>query len=83
MRNVFPLEKVMERVYEENATINQQVPTKVVPKLLEQVMPLHEVVSVDIYLPGCPPSADNIFFAISELLEGRTPEFNSSARFGA
>jgi NAD-reducing hydrogenase small subunit len=83
MRTVFPLEKVLERVYEDNATINKQVPTKIVPKLLERVMPLHEVVSVDIYLPGCPPSADNIFFTISELLEGRTPELNLTARFGA
>ncbi len=83
MRNVFPLEKVLERVYIENATINRQVPTNVVPKLLERVMPLHEVVHVDVYLPGCPPSADNIFFAITELLEGRTPELNSTTRFGA
>jgi NAD-reducing hydrogenase small subunit len=83
MRTVFPLEKVLERVYEENATINKRVPTKNVPELLERVMPLHEVVNVDIYLPGCPPSADNIFYTISELLEGRTPELNLTARFGA
>ncbi len=83
MRTVFPLAKVMERVYDENATINKQVPTKVVPRLLERVMPLHEVVKVDVYLPGCPPSADNIFFAVSELLEGRVPEMTSTARFGA
>jgi NAD-reducing hydrogenase small subunit len=83
MRNVFPLEEVLERVYVENATINKQVPTRVVPKLLECVMPLHEVVSVDVFLPGCPPSADNIFFAITELLEGRMPELNSTTRFGA
>ena len=83
MRNVFPLESVMQRVYDENATINKQIPTKIVPKLLERVIPLHEVVDVDIYLPGCPPSADTIFFAISELLEGRTPDLNSIARFGA
>jgi NAD-reducing hydrogenase small subunit len=67
----------------ENTTINRNVPTKIVPKLLERVMPLHEVVAVDFYLPGCPPSADNIFFAISELLEGRIPEMDSSVRFGA
>jgi NAD-reducing hydrogenase small subunit len=83
MRNVFPLQKMLERVYDENATINKHVPTKVVPKLLETVVPLHEVVDVDVYLPGCPPSADNIFFAITELLEGRMPELNSTARFGA
>jgi NAD-reducing hydrogenase small subunit len=83
MRTLFPLAKVMDRVYVENSTINRNVPTKVVPKLLERVRPLHEVVAVDFYLPGCPPSADNIFFAISELLEGRTPEMDSTVRFGA
>ena len=83
MRDVFPLEDVMQRVYDENATINKQIPTKIVPRLLERVIPLHEVVDVDIYLPGCPPSADTIFFAISELLEGRTPDLTLTARFGA
>ncbi len=83
MRTVFPLAKVLERVYEENVTINKHVPTKIVPKLLERVMPLHEVVSVDLYLPGCPPSAQDIFFAISELLEGRMPDLSTTMRFGA
>ena len=83
MRTVFPLAKVLERVYEENVTINKQIPSKVVPKLLERVLPLHEVVHVDVYLPGCPPSADNIFFMINELLEGRMPDMSLTARFGA
>jgi NAD-reducing hydrogenase small subunit len=83
MRTVFPLAKVMERVYDENATINKQIPTKIVPKLLERVSPLHEVVNVDVYLPGCPPSAENIFSVITELLEGRMPEMSMTARFGA
>lgn len=83
MRTLFPLAKVLDRVYVENSTINRHAPTKVVPRLLEQVRPLHEVVAVDLYLPGCPPSAENIFFAISELLEGRMPEMDSSVRFGA
>ena len=83
MRTVIPLAEVMERIYDENADINKQVPSKIVPALLERVMPLHEVVQVDLFLPGCPPSADNIFFAITELLEGRMPDLNSATRFGA
>jgi NAD-reducing hydrogenase small subunit len=82
MRTLFPLSEVLERVYVENATLHCHAPTKVVPRLLERVRPLHEVVEVDIYLPGCPPSAETIFFAISELLEGRTPQLDSSVRFG-
>lgn len=83
MRTVFSLESVMERVYDENATINKQVPTRDVPRLLDRVRPLHEVVDVDIYVPGCPPSADLIFFTIAELLEGRIPDLTQTARFGA
>jgi NAD-reducing hydrogenase small subunit len=83
MRTLFPLAQVLDRVYVENSTTNRKVPSKVVPKLLEQVRPLHEVVAVDLYLPGCPPSADNIFFAITELLEGRIPQMDSTVRFGA
>jgi NAD-reducing hydrogenase small subunit len=83
MRTVFPLSDVMYRVYDENATINKQLPTKDVPKLLERVMPLHEVVHVDCFLPGCPPSAEFIFTVISELLEGRVPDLSKTARFGA
>jgi NAD-reducing hydrogenase small subunit len=31
------------------------------------------VVKVDLFIPGCPPRADAIFYALSELLAGRTP----------
>jgi len=44
---------------------------------------LHEVVKVDVYIPGCPPSADSIYFALTELLEGRMPDLSSKTRFGA
>jgi NAD-reducing hydrogenase small subunit len=82
MRTLFPLAEVLDRVYVENSTLNRRVPTKIVPRLLEQVRPLHEVVAVDLYLPGCPPSAGAIFFAITELLEGRMPQMDSTVRFG-
>lgn len=42
-------------------------------KLLDRVCPLHEVVKVDYYVPGCPPSADLIFYVLFELLNGRSP----------
>ncbi len=83
MRDLFPLEEMMTRVYDENATIQKQVPTKIVPKLLEKACPVHEVVDVDIFVPGCPPKADTIVHVITELLEGRTPETSRVARFGA
>ena len=83
MRNMFPLKAVYDRAYQENVTRDPGTPTKVVPPLLEKVRPVHEVVPVDVFIPGCPPSADTIFYAVSELLEGRSPELSAKTRFGA
>jgi NAD-reducing hydrogenase small subunit len=44
------------------------------PLPLARVHPLHEVVHVDHFLPGCPPSADAIWAFLSALLDGRPPE---------
>jgi NAD-reducing hydrogenase small subunit len=42
------------------------VPTK--------VRSLQEVVPVDVFVPGCPPDADTIFYVLSELAQGRIPD---------
>jgi len=42
--------------------------------LIDMVTGVGDVVPVDIYLPGCPPSAEAIWFVLSELLEGRMPK---------
>src|SRR5512140_894541 len=74
MRQQFPLKDVMSRVYNENATLNQHTPDQVVPKLNKNVRPVHEIVTVDVFLPGCPPPSAQIVRVINELLEGRVPE---------
>jgi NAD-reducing hydrogenase small subunit len=38
------------------------------------VHPLHEVVKVDYFIPGCPPSGDAIWKFLTDLIEGRTPK---------
>ena len=83
MRNPFGVKAVYDRAYRENVTLEPGVTNEVIPPLLPQSRPVHEVVPVDIFVPGCPPSADTIFYVLTELLEGRTPELSSRTRFGA
>jgi NAD-reducing hydrogenase small subunit len=83
MRNFFSLDSVLDRAYNENVQLNPQRPTIGVPKLLDPVRPLHAVVRVDLFVPGCPPSADAIWFVFSELIAGRTPDPSLVTRFGA
>lgn len=83
MRNPFEVAEVERRAYVENVTLNPGVPRNIVPRLLPEVLPLHEVVPVDMFIPGCPPSADLIYYVLSEVLAGRTPELEGKCRFGA
>jgi NAD-reducing hydrogenase small subunit len=77
---------VLERGYLELADATGQLPFApgIVPELLPRVLPLHEVIPVDIYLPGCPPSAERIREAITPLLAGERPAMEGAAmlRFG-
>lgn len=43
------------------------------PLPLDAVHPLHEVVHIDYFLPGCPPPADAIWQLLSDLIAGHTP----------
>jgi NAD-reducing hydrogenase small subunit len=43
------------------------------PLPLKQVHPLHDVVKIDYFMPGCPPSADTIWRFLTDLIAGRTP----------
>ena len=83
MRNPYGPLPILERAYHENAFAQPQTPCQLVPALLDKVRPIHEYVPVDLYLPGCPPSADTFFTVVSELLADRMPDVASLTRFGA
>lgn len=80
MRNRFGVDGVLRRAYLENASLDPQIPREIIPPLLANARPVHEVAPVDVFVAGCPPSADLIFSVLSELLEGRVP--NPAAKFG-
>jgi NAD-reducing hydrogenase small subunit len=78
-------ESVLQRAYCEGAQTNPSVPREpgIVPALLERVQPVHEVVHVDYYLPGCPPPAERIKALLAPLLSGATPElYGQQLKFG-
>jgi NAD-reducing hydrogenase small subunit len=54
-----------------NPRIPREYPT--IAELMPQARPLHESIKVDAYIHGCPPTADQIWSALSELLQGRMP----------
>jgi NAD-reducing hydrogenase small subunit len=77
--------EVLRPVYLENGDLNARVPDEkdIVPVLLDRVLPVHAVVPVDFYLPGCPPPADRIRAVLDALLDGREPRLEAdSRRFG-
>lgn len=85
MRNKFKVPDVMARGYLENVVNNSgkapQSPE--LPSLLPFVRPIHEIVPVDVFVQGCPPSADTIYHLLSSLVAGRLPSVGWLTRPGA
>lgn len=74
MRNFFNMDEALKRAYiETESTVNGVIPNSEELSKPIRVMPVNQVVPVDVYLPGCPPSADAIYEALRQLLEGRIP----------
>lgn len=83
MRNTISVEELLDAAYIHKADENPLHPTEVIPALRPKAVPMHEVVKVDVFVQGCPPSADTIFYTIAELLEGRIPDLTDRTRPGA
>jgi len=83
MRNPFGVKAICDRAYRENVTLDAGTPDQVIPKLLDRAIPVNEVVPVDVFVPGCPPSADVILYVLTELVAGRQPDLSARTRFGA
>ena len=82
MRNQIVPRKLLERIYIEGVQETPGIPTEGVPALLRHAIPVHEVVKVDLHVPGCPPPAAAIAFVLGELLDGRVPDLSSKVKFG-
>ena len=75
MRNTIPLKECLDEAYLKGPTVynpSGKLPNDPeIPLLLDKVYPCHEVVKMDYHLPGCPPSADTIWAALTALLGGK------------
>ena len=73
LRNQYDLKECLEESYLRGiGLVNPQIPNDPeIPLLLNKVHPLHEVVKIDYFLPGCPPSADAIWTFVNQLLSGQ------------
>ena len=78
-------ESVLQRAYLEGAQFTAGLPKEpgIVPPLLPRVMPLHETIYVEHFLPGCPPPVDRIKALMTQLLAGAEPKLEGTQlKFG-
>jgi len=73
MRNGIPIEECLREAYLDGPTVqlnkNKILPNdEEIPMLLEKVIPCHEIVKVDYFIPGCAPNADLIWNALYALV---------------
>jgi NAD-reducing hydrogenase small subunit len=75
MRNTVPLQECLEEAYLDGPTVynpEKKIPADPeIPLLLNRVYPCHEVVKIDYFIPGCPPSADALWEALTALLNDK------------
>jgi len=76
MRNFFTIEESLRRAYVETESTDDsgRIPDDPELAVPTRVRAVQEVVPVDVFVPGCPPDADTIFYVLSELAQGRVPD---------
>jgi len=70
LRNKLGVDDLLTAVYQEGPGRHPTGGNEVMPRLLPKVLPLHQAIKVDAWLPGCPPDAERIWAAVSALLAG-------------
>ena len=85
LANQFPREQILKYVYEDCPTVDNAAKTRpqteftengrtaTIPEFRNVVRALDQVVDVDYYLPGCPPTPKLLKAAVLALLEGKMP----------
>jgi NAD-reducing hydrogenase small subunit len=76
LRNFFSMQESLRRAYVETESTDSEgmIPDDPELAVMTEVRALHEVVPVDVFVPGCPPRADVIYYVLKELAQGRIPD---------
>ena len=83
IKNLFGTEAILQKGYFDLADFNKgKYPSKIVPKLLDKVIPLNEAVDIDYFVPGCPTPADAIYEVLKGLIQGIEVDVSKYTRFG-
>lgn len=80
MRNRIPVEDLLTAVYQSSRDDSAVEKNLDLPPLLDKAKPLHQIVKVDVFLPGCPPGVDRIAAAVTALLAGEEPNLSPEMR---
>ncbi len=75
LRNMVPLKECLDEAYLNGPSVynpSGKIPADPeIPLLLNKVYPCHEVVKIDYFIPGCPPSADTLWEVLVALLNNQ------------
>lgn len=82
MRNHLSAEECLHYAYHDAVGVDDaQIPNDPeLPPLLKKVLPIHQAVEIDYFLPGCPPSADAFWHILTALINGEQPDLDYQLR---
>ncbi|CAH2031902.1 NADP oxidoreductase [Trichlorobacter ammonificans] len=78
LRNFFSVDDLLTAVYQ--AGPGSRPGGEELPELLPRVLPLHQVVTIDAFIPGCPPDPERIRTAVRALLQGEPVHLSAEQR---
>ncbi|MCD4794548.1 MAG: (2Fe-2S)-binding protein [Bacteroidales bacterium] len=74
MRNTIPLKDCLEEAYLNSISSENDeniIPYhEDIPKLLDKVYSIKDIIKIDYYIPGCPPNAEHIWKVVKNVLFG-------------
>lgn len=82
LRNKLGVDDLLNEVYQNGpgSVPRGDETDEIVPRLIERVLPLHQLIHVDAFIPGCPPDPERIWAAVSALLRGEAVVLEADMR---